>query len=284
MAKFFPHRSSLFSHSKDAMSLPHTPTLAVTCSARADEALRQQARAIAEEMSCPYWPRPDGRLEDAAQAQHVDALIVVGRQRLFVHVGQTRLVHHPNAAVLRVVNLLRGRRDTLVDLAGLAPGDRLLDCTCGLGSDAIAAAHAVGPEGEVHALEASPLLALLARHGMQTYTHPVHPAVTNAMRRVRIVSARYQEVLPTCTDASFDVVYFDPMFCQTVAASNGLDLVRTFAEAGVPQQSDVDQAVRVARRAVLMKDAMPGRALETLGFAIVKKTRRFCFGRIDCAP
>lgn len=258
------------------------PTLAVTCSARADEALRQQALAIAAEMACPYWPRPEGRLEDAVQALHVDALIVVGRCRLVVHVGQARLQHHPNAAVLRIVNLLRGRRDTLVDLAQLAPGDRLLDCTCGLGSDAIAAAHAVGVDGEVHALEASPLLALLTRRGMQTYQHPVHTAVTNAMRRVRVSNAHYQDILPTCADASFDVVYFDPMFCQTVTASNGLDLVRTFAEPGTPQSSDIDQAVRVARRAVLMKDSMPGRTLEALGFAIVKKTRRFCFGRIDC--
>lgn len=259
------------------------PTLAVTCSARADQALRQQAMAVAREMSCPYWPRPDGRLEVAAQAQDVDALIVVGRRRLIVQAGSARMQHHPNAAVLRVVNLLRGRRDALVELAQLGPGDRLLDCTCGLGADAITAAHAVGNRGDVHALEASPLLALLTRRGMQTYQHPAHAAVTRAMRRVQVFTARYQEVLPTCADASFDVVYFDPMFCQTVAASSGLDLVRTFAEAGIPQASDIVHAVRVARRSVLMKDATPGRALEALGFAIVKKSRRFCFGRIDCA-
>jgi len=72
------------------------------------------------------------------------------------------------------------------------------------------------------------------------------------------------------------------MFGQTVTDSNGLDLVRTFAHSGQPQQGDIAEAKRVARRCVLMKDQMPGRMLQALGFSVVKKARRFCYGRIEC--
>ena len=87
-------------------------------------------------------------------------------------------------------------------------------------------------------------------------------------------------MLPTYPDNRVDVVYFDPMFSQTVTDSNGLELVRTFAQTGLPQQIDIAEAKRVARRCVLMKDQMPGRTLQALGFSIIKKARRFCYGLI----
>ncbi len=256
--------------------------MAITTSARADEALCRRATTLACELNCAYLPRPEGPLDDAISAQRLAALVVVGRFDIVVHTPHAQLRHHPNAAVLRVVNMLRGRSDTLVDLAQLAPGDALLDCTCGIGSDAIAVAHAVGATGRVQALEASPLLAMLARCGMQSYRHPTHHAVTEAMRRVQVETACYRTMLPTLADRSFDVVYFDPMFSHTVAASNGLDVVRSFARQGLPEPRDIDHAQRVARRCILMKDGALGHALEALGFATVKRNRRFCYGRIDC--
>ena len=264
------------------MANSQTTAWGVTCSASADGALYQQAIAIAQELDCIYWDRPEGQLSDFINDRGLSALVVVGQRDIVVHTPHARLRHHPNAAVLRVVNMLRDRRDTFVELAQLAPGDHLIDCTCGMGADAIAAAHAVGTSGSVHALEASPLLALLARCGMQRYQHPNHDAVTAAMRRVRVSNACYQDMLPTYPDNCVDVVYFDPMFGQTVTDSNGLDLVRTFAHSGRPRQGDIAEAKRVARRCVLMKDQIPGRTLQALGFSVVKKARRFCYGRIEC--
>ena len=262
------------------MANSQTTAWGVTCSASADGALYQQAIAIAQELDCIYWDRPEGQLNDFIHDRELSALVVVGQRDIVVHTPHARLRHHPNAAVLRVVNMLRDRRDTFVELAQLAPGDHLLDCTCGMGADAIAAAHAVGTGGSVRALEASPLLALLTRCGMQRYQHPNHSAVTAAMRRVHVSNARYQDMLPTYPDNRVDVVYFDPMFSQTVTDSNGLELVRTFAQTGLPQQNDIAEAKRVARRCVLMKDQMPGRTLQALGFSIIKKARRFCYGLI----
>lgn len=51
--------------------------------------------------------------------------------------------------------LRNGEPDTLLALAGVRPGDRIVDCTAGLGSDAIVFAFAVGDEGTVVALESA---------------------------------------------------------------------------------------------------------------------------------
>ena len=55
-------------------------------------------------------------------------------------------------------------RKTTVELAGVAPGDKVLDVGCGTGSLAIAAKGKVGPAGEVHGIDAAPEMIEVARH------------------------------------------------------------------------------------------------------------------------
>lgn len=63
--------------------------------------------------------------------------------------------------------LLRGRggafRERLVELARLAPGERVLDVGCGTGSLALAARRRVRDAGAVHGIDASPEMIAVAR-------------------------------------------------------------------------------------------------------------------------
>jgi ubiquinone/menaquinone biosynthesis C-methylase UbiE len=54
-------------------------------------------------------------------------------------------------------------RKTIVELAGVAPGDKVVDVGCGTGSLAIAAKGKAGPAGEVHGIDAAPEMIEVAR-------------------------------------------------------------------------------------------------------------------------
>jgi tRNA1(Val) A37 N6-methylase TrmN6 len=177
------------------------------------------------------------------------------------------MAHH------RVTAVQAGRGDRLLTIAELKSGDRFLDCTCGLGADAIVAAHAVGPRGRVESIETSELLATLVAHGM-AYSDHRNPALVAAMRRVTVRHATAEHVLSTLPSQSWDVVYFDPMFDTPVEATTSLGLVRLLAAPDVPNRATLTEARRVARRCVVVKDSATGTLLEQLGLTPVGTTRR----------
>ena len=54
-------------------------------------------------------------------------------------------------------------RERTLDLAGIAPGERVLDVCCGTGTLALAARRRVGATGSVHAVDASEEMVSRAR-------------------------------------------------------------------------------------------------------------------------
>ncbi|MCL4517750.1 MAG: methyltransferase domain-containing protein [Thaumarchaeota archaeon] len=57
-----------------------------------------------------------------------------------------------------------GIRKMTLELIGLHPGDKVLDLGCGTGSLTLLAKSSVGAEGEVHAIDADPVMISLSRH------------------------------------------------------------------------------------------------------------------------
>jgi ubiquinone/menaquinone biosynthesis C-methylase UbiE len=96
--------------------------------------------------------------------------------------------------------LTRGRerrfRERLIGLAGLEPGDSVLDTGCGTGTLAIAAMRHVGPTGTVYGIDASPqMIARATRKGAKAGAPVVFQVA--AAEQLPFPNARFDVVLST---------------------------------------------------------------------------------------
>ena len=255
--------------------------LAITTVARPRAHECEAAQRLSAEIGAPFTERADDPLPEIAERAGCPGLLIVEQAGLALWVAGQTFRWHPNMATMRVRALEQKRNDGLVDALQLTTGASVLDCTCGLGADAIVAAYAVGPTGHIRALESSAILSLLVARGMAGYSLDDPPALVPAMRRVEARRADFADYLRQEDDNTWDTVYFDPMFTETIDQAQGLDLVRRLAVTGGPSASDLGEARRVARKRVVMKDRQPGQALIRLGFTTIKKSRRICYGAID---
>ncbi len=222
--------------------------VAVTTSGRRSDALEAEGREAAAFAGVPFVPRPANRPLATLLTPALDALIVLAANEVALVDQDSSLPFAEGLARLRIRQVAkRTGRDRLIDLGELRPGDRVLDCTLGLGADAQVAAWAVGRQGSVTALESSPALALLARHGLRRLRRPPEAAVIT----VRLVDAT--AFLAAQSDRSFDVVLVDPMFRHARKASPAFGLMRRHANHAPFTREMIAEASRVSRRVLLVK-------------------------------
>ena len=244
--------------------------------------LEARAAALARQLEQPLVTRRKQTIHVLTRREGVDAALVVGDDGLRLVYEERSYRFHPGMARHRISALRAGRGDRLAKVADLQSGDAVLDCTCGLGADAIVAAHVVGESGSVEAIESSAVLAAIAAQGMKHYHHGF-AALVRAMQLVSIINSTYETFLPSLPTKSREVVYFDPMFASTIDAAKGLDLVRLFGSTAVPSREALVEARRVARRCVVVKDRAPGRLLYGLDIPAVSRTQRVWYGRLEAS-
>ncbi|RKH65699.1 class I SAM-dependent methyltransferase [Corallococcus llansteffanensis] len=234
--------------------------LVVTTSDRVDASLAQHAREAAEAVGVPYVERHHKLPLKKLLTDTADALIVFESTAVSLVDAEGSLRFSPGLAHLRVKQLDAGvPEDMLLRIAELREGERVLDCTLGLGADAQVAARLVGPSGRVVALEKSPALYLLVHHGLEGL--PRHPASC----AVEVVHADAAEHLRTLPDGAFDVVLFDPMFEKERKSSVAFETLRRHADYAPLTRDTVEEAQRVARRAVVLKGSRYSRDFKKLG-------------------
>jgi ubiquinone/menaquinone biosynthesis C-methylase UbiE len=76
--------------------------------------------------------------------------------------------HYDRLAWLLTLGRERALRERLADLAGLVPGESVLDVGCGTGTLAVVAKRRVGPDGAVQGVDASPEMIGQATHKAAT--------------------------------------------------------------------------------------------------------------------
>lgn len=249
-------------------------TLIVTTSARPNETLLAEAHGWAQRLGVPVVPR-DQSLGKLTARHGVQGVLVVTPQRPVYREPEKGLEYffHPAMAKTRLHNCRRGHDDPMLQAMGLQAGETVLDCTLGRGTDAMVAAWRVGPEGRVVGLEKSRLLAELTIHGLREYVDPSRE-LTALLRRLEAVCADYNAVLPALPEASFDVVYFDPIFDQPLEKSQAMSPLRALADASPLPPEALAQARRVARRCVIIKQRRGSALWAALGVTAVQSGPR----------
>lgn len=221
---------------------------------------------LAAELAGRFVPRKDSTLANLRRRYQDDYLLVVTANELRYYEDEgSPLYFHPSMAFVRVKRLRKGEQDPLLAVSGCMPGDRVLDCTAGLASDSIVFAYGVGPAGHVTALESEQLLYTIIREGLQQYITGLND-VDDALRRIEVVQDNHLLYLSKLPDKSVDVVYFDPMFRDPIAASASLRPLRGLANHQALAKQAVTEAVRVARKSVVLKEMASSGEFERLGF------------------
>jgi len=260
------------------------PPLAVTTASRFHAGRTAQARALADTLNAPFVPRRDETLAEVAGSAHVSRLLIVehaGLRLLDLPTGTT-YAHHANLLPIRAASLARGEPDLFVQAAQIVPGDAILDCTAGFGTEATLASLLAGPSGHVTALESALALAQVTRAGMQNPARSLGKELGNAMRRVHVLPAEAGAFLQGCPARSFDIVCFDPFFGERLTGSEqSVSPLALFGDTRPLALATLAQARRVARKRVVLKapkaDPLPPGFADAVFSAVVTRKSRVCF-------
>lgn len=231
-----------------------------------------------------YVPRRKGGLKAIIEEQQADAVLVWHRQGPVLHLGDHKLFFHPGMAKIRLaLYRSKGQADPLIEAARIEVGDAVLDCTLGLGADSIVLAY-FARAGEVLALESSPSIAYTIKWGMRLYQSAM-PWLDEAIHRVEVRAADHLSHLRTLPDNCYDIVYFDPMFRAPLLKSETLLPIRVLGNPEALTVQAVDEARRVARKRVVIKERSQSTEFSRLGCHRVLGSinNRVRFGVIDTA-
>ena len=242
--------------------------LVVTTVQHPSPEINMLAEEIGRLLQIPFAFRAKNSLMAIKLHYQVDNIIVVGQKGPLVHTPGGEYFFHLSMAELRIKNLLKGQHDHMVAAMSLAAGMSVLDCTLGLGTDAIVASFVVGSAGTVLGLETSPIVAFIASHGLQHFQTD-EPDLTQALRRIDVQHAHSYKYLMTLADNSYDIVYFDPMFRHPIHSSSNVKPLRYLADNSPLPKSTLKEACRVAKQRVVVKEASKSDEFTRLGITKV---------------
>ncbi len=223
--------------------------LIVTTSRLANSTTRALARRKAADWGFPYVERSDRSIELILQGtdEHAGAAFVFRNDGMLLSTAHTQLRFDLGTAALRLLSMARGDRDLLIRAGEIIAGDLIFDATLGLGRDALVAAQAVGPGGEVVGVESNLALFTLVSEGLASHDAGAESAT------IQPVLGDSRKILSGEADASFDVVVIDPMFSLPGKSDGNFEALREFADPTGLDPEWVQQARRVAKRWVVAK-------------------------------
>lgn len=253
----------------------------VTTAGRTNQEYIHLAKKVANELNIPYVKR--NKQSIAKMFSISSNIVVIGKQGIELHNRESHEPYffHPNVAMIRAKRILKGEHDPLIEISGLKAGDSFLDCTLGYGSDSIIASLIVGESGKVIGIESSTILSYIVKEGLQNWSSQ-NQQIDQAMRHVEVVNSNHYDVLKSMPTKSIDVIYFDPMFEESITESNALQTMSFHCNHDTITADTIEEAKRVARKKIVLKDHFRSERFKILGFEqLIRKTAKFHFGFIN---
>ena len=223
------------------------------------------AKMMAAKLNIPFVERRNFSINALLTNYNVKQVLIAKQNTLRLYTADDEIFFHPNMSHLRIKNILSGSGDRMAEAMNLKCGMKVLDCTLGLGADAIVASFIAGESGSVTAIEINPCLAAVVNYGLKHFDGE-RKHIIEAMRRIKVINADYSAFLKSTPDNSFDVVYFDPMFRHPLTNSNNLNPLRHVADHRAVTIEAVEHACRVAKSRVVLKENARSLEFARLGF------------------
>lgn len=250
-----------------------SPLSAESCSTELEEFLA--------DIGLPYVPRSGKSLPRLMQEYHADGVVVWKDNGPVLHFGGEQFFFHPSMAKIRIGAYRKSNQDDpMIKACGLQKGDSFLDCTLGLGADAVVASFFTN--NKVVGLESSPVVAAIIKWGMRCFTSDIS-WLTKPIQRIEVINADHNQFLAQQASNSFDVVYFDPMFRQPLMSSQPLSPLRNLADPRPLSLDTIEEACRVARTRVVVKERSDGEEFRRLGIETILSTagHKLAYGVIN---
>lgn len=225
----------------------------ITTVTKVNEEIENHAKTLAEQFNKKYVLRGKFSLEKIKQDNNVDNLLIVTKDGLKAHTINGDLFFHLNMAQLRILNITRQQQDHMIEAMDLSSGMSVLDCTLGLGTDAVVASFIVGENGKVVGTESSELICLITKLGLKKFSHD-NKDIQKSLQRIEVINEDYFEYMQSLADNSFDIVYFDPMFRRPIEDSTNFKPIRLIANMQQISREALTEALRVAKKRVVIKE------------------------------
>ncbi|WP_269050749.1 class I SAM-dependent methyltransferase [Sporosarcina sp. G11-34] len=257
-------------------------TTIITTGGRPDDLSRELAKEASEVLGYPIIERNKRsvtRIQDAYEAN----CLISGKERFELYrIGMDKpFFFHPNSAAFRLKRLVSGETDPLMATAQLQAGMTFLDCTLGLASDSIIASFVTGESGKVTGVEMDPDVAFITERGLRSFPSNSEE-LTDAMGRINVIHSDAVAFLETQNDASWDIVYIDPMFSAPIDESANFTPLRQVGASSLLTEEWLKHARRVCKHRVVVKDRFDSPVFEHFGFKrIVRPNTKFHFGFIE---
>ena len=254
----------------------------VTTAGRPTDYTIEIAKSAASILNLPYINRQKRTVTQLRQHYQCDVLVASKIQWEYYGMNTDEpFFFHPSSAMFRLKRVARGEKDPFLEACQLILGDSFVDCTLGYASDSLMAAYAVGDTGSVVGCEANPILAFILQEAFHN-GRTGYVEFQTLMNQIHIESSDAISYLKHLNDHSVDVVYMDPMFETTIEASANISPLRSLGVHDALTIDWVTEALRVARKRVVLKADYRSPWFEKYNFhQIVRPNTKFHYGFIE---